>query len=221
MAWRDAIQGVSMKPSAGYLRDPWMTFWFGWLSAGIFSRFLNARGNLVLFLIAMLVLVLRGDLGKPESLSNQTPSVPTKPSFTQAELPSNVVWFERLMYLALGISLILTFLQWDYVVDVFVNDFGFPDPASAFVTMLLGYAPVVLLIWQAARRRKNWARWVLCILIAIQLSALYRWTGLNKYLTQLGQGLLIGQDVVLAFALFLIFTGNARAWFKGSANLES
>ena len=138
MAWRDAIQGVSMKPSAGYLRDPWMTFWFGWLSAGIFSRFLNARGNLVLFLIAMLVLVLRGDLGKRESLSNQTPSVPTKPSFTEAELPSNVVWFERLMYLALGISLILTFLQWDYVVDVFVNDFGFPDPASAFVTMLFG-----------------------------------------------------------------------------------
>jgi len=87
--------------------------------------------------------------------------------------------------------------------------------------MLLGYAPVVFLIWQAARRRKNWARWVLCILIAIQLSALYRWTVLSKYLTPLGQGLLIGQDVVLTFALYLSFTGNARAWFGRSAKLES
>ena len=96
--------------------------------AGIFSLFFNPRGNFVIFLVAMLILVLRGHFRKPGSLSTQAPIEPTTElSLTIGELPSNVVWYERLMYLALGISSILTFLQWDYVVDIFVNDLEFPD----------------------------------------------------------------------------------------------
>ena len=220
--------------SEGYLRDPWITFWFGWVCAGIFFPVLHNRGNAVIFLVAMLVLVLRGHLGKPASLSNQTPSEPTTepsltpiepttaPSLNATELPSNVAWFERLMYLALGIALIETFLLWDYIVDVFVNDLGYPDQVSTFLMMLVSFALWVLFVWQAARRRKNWARWVLFISTAIQVSlTIYRWTGLSKYLTPLDQGLRICQSLVLAIALFLIFTGNARGWFQGSASLES
>jgi hypothetical protein len=241
----DETSGGSMKPSAGYVRDPWMMFWFGWVIAGIFSQPLNVRGNFLIFLVAMLVLVLRGHLGKPASQSNQTPSEPTtepslipsestaEPSLTPSEsttklsvsateLPSNVAWFERLMYLALGIALIETFLLWDYIVDVFVNDLGYPDRVSTFLMMLVSFALWVLLVWQAARRRKNWARWVLFISTVIQVSmTFYRWTGLSKYLTPLDQGLRLGSFFVLAIALFLIFTGNARGWFERSANIES
>ena len=131
--------------------------------------------------------------------------------------PSNVVRFEQLMYLALGIGIILTFLQWNYIVDVFVNDFGYENPVVPFLGALVSPAAFVLLIWQAARRRKNWARWALSILIAFELSAFFRWTEISKYLTPFGQGLMIGQNLVLAIALFLIFTGNARVWFKESA----
>jgi len=141
-------------------------------------------------------------------------------SLSAAELPSNVAWFERLMYLALGMSLIQTFLLWDYIVDDFVNDYGY---SLTFVVMLVSFALFGLLIWQTVRRRKNWARLVLTILIVIQLTPFYRWTDISKYrghglvgMTPFDQGLMIGQNLVLAIALCLIFTGNARSWFRGS-----
>jgi hypothetical protein len=144
-------------------------------------------------------------------------------SLSAAELPSNVAWFERLMYLALGISLIQTFLLWDYVVDDFANDYGYPGRALTFLVMLVLFALFGFLIWQTVRKRKNWARLVLTIVIVIQLSPFYRWTNISKYhghgllgMTPLDQGLMIGQNLVLAIALCLIFTGNARSWFRES-----
>jgi hypothetical protein len=61
---------------------------------------------------------------------------------------------------------------------------------------------------QAAREHKNWARWVLLILYAIALPA-----SVQSDLTLIPVILWAGQFLAAAVALFLIFTGDARAWF--------
>ena len=70
------------------------------------------------------------------------------------------------------------------------------------------YAFLALCIWQAAREHKNWERWVLLILYAIALPA-----SVQSDLTLIPVILRAGQFLAAAFALFLIFTGDARAWF--------
>jgi hypothetical protein len=100
-------------------------------------------------------------------------------------LPSNVAWFERLMYLSLGLALIETALEWNRIL---ANAQGSVRLAG-FVTLYV-YAFLALCIWQAARERANWARRVLLILFAIALPA----THLSD-LTRVAVGLRAGQSL--------------------------
>jgi peptidoglycan/LPS O-acetylase OafA/YrhL len=79
---------------------------------------------------------------------------------------------------------------------------------AGFVTLYF-YAFLALCIWQAARERKNWARWILLILFAIALPAFHL-----PDLTLVAMILRVGQLLAVAVALVLISTGNARAWFE-------
>ena len=123
-------------------------------------------------------------------------------------MPPNVARFEQLMYLSLGISVVAVSL--DYRPSQLSPLGGVLIPLVEAILFVIS----ILLIWQAARRHANWARWVLLILfvVAVPLQIAF----LNETLKN---SLVAGVLEVVSFflqgvALYLVFTGNATPWFK-------
>ena len=91
------------------------------------------------------------------------------------EPPKNVARFEQLMYLSLAVGIFVAALRWNESVQQ-----ALPLGGSTFVLAVLGGTLVifVLLIWLVARRRKNWARWLMLVLFIL---------GLPPYVSTLGK----------------------------------
>ncbi len=71
---------------------------------------------------------------------------------------------------------------------------------------------LVYFVWLAARRRKNWPRWVLMavlVLSAITLVQVIGQTGL-----EFDTGVEIVSCALTAAGLYLSFTGDAAGWFN-------
>jgi hypothetical protein len=124
-------------------------------------------------------------------------------------MPSNVVRFEKLMYIVAAL---------EYLVAALNSERAF-DERGVVATIAVQIAFLViflLLVWLAARRRQNWARWVLLVLALIALPYFLP-TLIDFFRVSALIGLLTAaQWILLAAALYLIFTGNARAWFQGA-----
>jgi len=127
--------------------------------------------------------------------------------------PSNVTRFEQLMYLSLGIGVVYFALRY----PMFLRD---ADAAfRLIVTPAFVFGITILLIWLIARRRANWARWVLLI------AFLPGWVASNVYLigtfhmhgfewNYQTEFLSIAQLFIEGIGVYLIFTGNVVAWFR-------
>ena len=122
-------------------------------------------------------------------------------------MPSNVARFEQLFYASLCLG-----------VFIFASDFDRLSrlgPASSMIgTVGLAIGVVGLLTWLIARRRQNWARWVMVVMYVV---------GLPFFVINMSeQGILTVslsavQAVLQLVALVLLFTGNARPWFARAA----
>jgi hypothetical protein len=117
------------------------------------------------------------------------------------------------MYLSLGIGAVQSILQWDRLVDT-VHAAGRGVGFILFIQTFT-FAGTALFIWLIARRRKNWARWtwlgffIVGIPFAIPvLSRILRSSG------PVVATLMCAQNLAQIVALYLIFTGNARDWFR-------
>ena len=134
--------------------------------------------------------------------------------------PSNVVRFEQLMYLSLGIGAVQSILQWGSLVDsahAAGRGIGFILFIQAFV-----FAMEVLFIWLIARRRKNWARWVWLIIFILGIP--FAPPVLGRILRSSGPvvaTLMCAQNLAQIVALYLVFTGSAREWFKSQLILPN
>ena len=129
----------------------------------------------------------------------------------EKELPSNVARFEQLMYLTLVIGFINSALTWNHSVAQARNLGG-----AYFVLFIqiFVFAFIVMFIWLIARRRKNWARWVLLVLFVLGIPAAARLIGQWFRVEPVVGFLNLVQGLVQVIALVLVFTGNAREWFK-------
>ena len=124
-------------------------------------------------------------------------------------MPSNVGRFEQLMYLTVGIGLIGSVLSWNRSV---ARASALGGATLVLFVQLSVLALMVLFIWLAARRHKNWARWLLLI---VGIMGLPSYVGiLGHYLEPLAGVLILAQLLFQVIAFVLIFTGNARDWFK-------
>jgi hypothetical protein len=124
------------------------------------------------------------------------------------EPPGRVLWFERLFYLSMALSVIRFVITW-------------PDhmPVVGFLAVYALLVLQLVLIWLAARRRKNWARWVLLIFFLVWATAGLIYDGMTggigwKTPPTVSVVLRLVQLLFEDIGLILIFTGrSSRRWF--------
>ena len=115
-------------------------------------------------------------------------------------MPTHVRWFERLMYLAFVV------VGGDFLVRGQLSN----SVLALAVAAQLGV--IALLIWLAARRRQNWARWLLFALFILETAAFA--SDAHGYIANPRIGLVhLVVTLLEATAYWFVFTGNSRAWF--------
>ena len=136
-------------------------------------------------------------------------------SVTSDARPSNVILFEQLWYLSLGIGVILTIVAWYRIVALTHGAAGFGIHLVLLIQAVV-VAVAVLFIWLIARRRKNWARWVFLTLAILDVPFALRELRLVLYMHRITATLVCAQNAAQVTALYLVFTGNAREWFRSN-----
>jgi uncharacterized BrkB/YihY/UPF0761 family membrane protein len=112
-------------------------------------------------------------------------------------VPSNVIWFEALLYMSLTLdALSLAFQDRTPSGDLTPQVITAGTVIAGGMILLLVY-----LVWLAAQRRKNWPRWVLLGALVLSIYSLIDTIG----------------DVGLQFdsAIEISWTGDAKGWFNG------
>jgi hypothetical protein len=112
-------------------------------------------------------------------------------------MPSSVRIFEILSYASVLIRL--------------VTALAFPAFGNATpIVVLLVFGWNASLIWWAARRRMNWARWILLIWFVVGTAYSYL---LFPFELDAWEILFLAAVLMDAVALALVFTRSARPWF--------
>ena len=122
-------------------------------------------------------------------------------------MPRNVARFEILMYLALVMAVLIGIFDF--------NRFAPTLGAGLIVGTVSGVVVLTtLLVWAAARRRQTWARWFLLALFIVGMP------GYTMSFLEFAQGSIltaamgIMRVLLSAAALYYVFTGDAREWFR-------
>ena len=122
--------------------------------------------------------------------------------------PRNVVWFEVLLYLSLTLdSLSVAFQDRTPTADMTESMI-----ATATVMAALLILSLVLLVWLAAQRRKNWPRWVLIGSLALSVVSLAQILGDTGLTWE--SGIEIVSCALTAAGLYSSYTGDAKGWFN-------
>ena len=123
-------------------------------------------------------------------------------------LPRNVFRFEVLLYASLMLD----------ALSVAVQDRTPTGDATEQVIMantIIGGIMILLLlyfVYLAARRRKNWPRWVLAAALILSVISLFQVIGTNGL--ELDSLIEIVSCILTAAGLYYSFTGDAHGWFN-------
>ena len=123
-------------------------------------------------------------------------------------VPKNVLWFEVLLYSSLMLDAMSVAFQ-----DRTPN----ADMTESMIltgTIMAGGMILLLLyfVHLAARRRKNWPRWVLAAALVLSLLSLVQVIGENGL--ELDSGIEIVSCALTAAGLYFSFIGDAQGWFN-------
>ena len=122
-------------------------------------------------------------------------------------VPRNVLWFEVLLYLALMLdSVSAAFRDRTPKAETTARMIDVDTVTAAGLILLLVY-----FVWLAARRRKNWPRWVLTGTLVLSVISLVLVIGQNG--VQFESGIEVVSCTLAAIGLYLSFTGDAVGWF--------
>jgi peptidoglycan/LPS O-acetylase OafA/YrhL len=123
-------------------------------------------------------------------------------------LPRNVLWFEVLLYASLMLDALSVAFQ-----DRTPSE-DMSDSMILAATVLAGGLIVLLLyfVWLAARKRKNWPRWVLAAALLLSIISLAQAIGDSG--VEFDSGIEIISCALTAAGLYFSFTGDAQGWFN-------
>ena len=140
-------------------------------------------------------------------------------------MPKSVWWFEKLAWASLLLGSLVALLDWKRLITnavhralntripiIFLereyNTMSFAMGAIAIITIIV----LLILIWLTARRRKNWARWLYAVSVAVPLPTLLRLPDMlsaNPAVAELS----IVQGIVQIATVVMLFFPTARLWF--------
>jgi hypothetical protein len=127
--------------------------------------------------------------------------------------PKNVRWFERLAYGSLAVTAAL--LPFNEKTHSVIHRMG----QGVFALWLCLFSVWIAIIWGISRRRLGWLRWVK--LAGLFFSLLGVRVVMNSYLAEPVYCASWLISLVLdSAACYLIFTGDANAWFKPKVTEE-
>jgi hypothetical protein len=121
-------------------------------------------------------------------------------------VPENIRRFEVLLYA----SLLLDTLFVPFRDDTFAAVSDEMQGAAKLVTAAF-IVLFVLLVWLAARQRRNWARWILCASFGFSLVTLFQMLSENGL--EFGTTIDVLSTALTAAGLYFSFTGDAVGWF--------
>jgi len=123
-------------------------------------------------------------------------------------LPRNVFWFEVLLYASLMLDALSVAVQDRTPVG------DMTEQMVMAATIVAGGIILLLLyfVWLAARRRKNWPRWVLAVALVLSVISLFQVIG-EKGL-ELDSVIEIVSCALTAVGLYMSLTGDAKGWFN-------
>lgn len=124
-----------------------------------------------------------------------------------AKVPTNIFYFEVLLYLSLLID-VLSAAFLDRLSDDLSDSTKLAVNFIA-VMMTLGF---MQLIWLAAHRRKNWARMVLLVAAALSVASIA--TTLSEAGLQFSTFVDIISTALTVLGLYCSFTGDSQGWFR-------
>ena len=121
--------------------------------------------------------------------------------------PRHVGHFEQLWLLSMALSVLLTIMMYDYLID----DFGRKRVALVEIAL---YATAGLLGVWTSRRRSNTARWLI-VLFSLMMFAVY--LACRDDIIDQGPAIFIAfaQVVAQVAAIHFLFTRTSRLWFAG------
>lgn len=126
-------------------------------------------------------------------------------------MPSNVARFEALMYISVAIGIVFSAAQWEAFLTR-AQDSG--EIRYLFMVAVCLILLRLALIWLTARKRQNWARWVLLLLLVVGLPQFVKSLGPMLSMHPVTGAARITQFALDVVAFIFIFTGDARDWFN-------
>ena len=124
-------------------------------------------------------------------------------------VPKNVLWFEVLLYLSLTLDALSVAFQDRTPSGEMTEQMIMAATVLAGGMILL----LVYFVWLAAKRRKNWPRWVLAAALVLSVISLMQVVGDNGL--ELDSGIEIVSCVLTAAGLYFSFPRDAQGWFNG------
>jgi uncharacterized membrane protein HdeD (DUF308 family) len=127
-------------------------------------------------------------------------------------MPHNVVMFERLAYACLGFE----------VLAILVDPLNRAEWGIAGSLLAAAIAVLItsLIVWAAARRRKNWARWLYLVLGAIGMASTI-WSFTDEGQSVLVHVINVAADISFVAAAYHAFSRESRPWFHPAAQGQS
>jgi hypothetical protein len=133
-------------------------------------------------------------------------------------MPQAIVRFERLAYLSLLLGVLATSVL--LVRDADVRRLVEEMPAAAIGTNVVPNLVFLALIFAAARRRQNWARWLYSVLVAVGLVIyiIVRHSSLGFDPVTL---LNAASGVTFIASVYFVFSRPSSSWFRASGPVLS
>ena len=123
-------------------------------------------------------------------------------------VPKNVLWFEVLLYLSLTLdALSVAFQDRTPSAEVSGSTIAAATVIAAGLILLMVY-----FVGLAARRRKNWPRWVLLASLVLSVISLAQTIGSSG--VELDSAIEIVSCALTAAGLYFSFTGDAKGCFN-------
>lgn len=123
------------------------------------------------------------------------------------KVPTNIFYFEVLLYLSLLI---------DVLSAAFLD--RMPDDVTESTKLAVNFIAVMMtlgfvqLVWLTAHRRKRWARTILVVALMLSVASIV--TTMGETGLQFGTFVDIVSTALTALGLSFSFTGDAKDWFR-------